>query len=98
GFDVVGSVFSLDRSSETFLVVSALFNFDIDGAGTTPVMPSGSFPTFSFSFERSPAPPALGLKALYAVAAFRNVFATSRFDFFFIIGPRPGRNCSASGD
>lgn len=58
-------------------------------AGTTPVMPSGS-PVASLVFASlSPAPPALGVKAFWALAIFRNFSATP---FFPIIGPNPGLN------
>src|SRR6202043_1519043 len=67
-----------------------------EGAGTTLVMPSGPSGCFACcSRRRSAAPPARGLKALAALAALRKVFATSTFDFFFLImGPRPGRSPS----
>jgi len=50
----------------------------------------------SFASNLSPAPPARGLKALYANAALRRTFATSAGGFFLTIGPKPGRWSSSS--
>lgn len=75
------------------------------GAGTTPVIPSGSSePLLSACSaawrRRSPAPPGRGLKALAAAAAdaaFRNAPAISPLDFLaLIMGPKPGRISSSS--
>lgn len=75
------------------------------GAGTTPVMPSGSSAGLfcicccANCLSRSPAPPGRGLNALVVVAAdaaFRKIPASSPLDRFFIIGPSPGR-VSSSG-
>lgn len=78
--------------------VSLLVSLRSDGAGTTPLIPSGSLDGFgsSFASNLSPAPPTRGLKTLYANAALRRTFATSAGGFFLTIGPKPGRWSSSS--
>lgn len=75
------------------------------GAGTTPVMPSGSSvglfcPCCCCCLSRSPAPPGRGLNADAAAAAdaaFRQAPAISPLDrLVLIMGPNPGR-VSSSG-
>lgn len=71
----------------------------LGGAGTTAVIPSGpSLCSFAAWRSFAPAPPARGLKAVDAAAAFHKAPASLFVDcFFLIIGPRPGR-CSSSGE
>lgn len=73
----------------------------LGGAGITDVIPSGPSPLLSWRFNsrrRSPAPPALGLNAAAADAAFHSVPARSPLErLALIMGPRPGRLSSGSG-